>query len=420
MCRVAIKVVAEIISVGTELLMGQIVNTDAQYVAEKLSELGIDMLHQSVVGDNFERLNENLKTAEQRADIIITTGGLGPTDDDMTKECVCEFCEKKLVLNDDALDDIKEYFKKKNIEFTPNNEKQAKFPKDAVILKNSVGTAPGCIINARGKVFIVLPGPPRELKPMFKEYVVPYLKDKCSDVLFTKNVQVFGLGESKVEHMIKDIIRNQSNPTIATYCHPGYVTIRITSKAENEEKAKALVDPVAGEVINIFGDSVFEVGDRSITETVAGFLIDKEITISVSESCTGGLVSDALVKVSGISSVFKLGVVSYSNEAKMNMLGVKKETLDTVGAVSRETAIQMARGVMKAGNSDIGISTTGIAGPGSDNTNKPVGLVYIALSHEEETVVEELHLNGTRNDIRQMTVLQVFNMIRKYFMDKGE
>lgn len=412
--------IAEIISVGTELLLGQIVNSDAQYISVKLSELGIDMLHQSVVGDNFERLSDSLRLAESRSDIIITTGGLGPTDDDMTKECVFAHVREEAVLNKAVLEKIKNYFKDKNIEYTPNNEKQARFSESAVILENKVGTAPGCILEKDGKIFIVLPGPPREMQPMFKSQVVPYLKNKSDDVLYTDNIQVFGMGESKVEYMIKDLIANQANPTIATYCHPGYVTVRVTAKAKSEAEAKALVEPVTKKVKDTFSDAVFEIGDRTIAEVVSQYLIDKGVTISVSESCSGGLVSDALVRVSGISSVYKLGVVSYSNEAKINVLGVDKETIDILGAVSKETAIQMAKGVRKAGNSDIGISTTGIAGPNSDNTNKPVGLVYIALATEKESVWEELHLRGSRNDIRQMTVLKVFDMIRKYFMDKGE
>lgn len=412
--------IAEIISVGTELLLGDIVNTDAQYLSVKLSELGIDVFHQSVVGDNFKRLTECLELASSRADIIITTGGLGPTEDDMTKECVFDFCKMSAELQEDVLAKIKKYFEQKNVVYTDNNDKQAMFPKDAIILKNNVGTAPGCIIEKNNKIFVVLPGPPRELKPMFENDVYAYLSELNSDVLISKNIQVFGLGESKVEYMLKDLISTQSNPTIATYCHPGYVTVKVTAKSDTEENSTELIKPVVDKILNIFGNNVFEVGDRNLCEVVSQYLIDKGITVSVSESCSGGLVSDALVKVSGISSVYKLGVISYSNDAKMKVLGVRKETLDTVGAVSRETAEQMADGVRKLGETDIGISTTGIAGPKSDNTNKPVGLVYIAMATKDEIICEELHLRGNRNDIRTMTVLNVFNMIRKYFMDKGE
>lgn len=411
---------AEIISVGTELLMGQITNTDAQYVAKGLRDLGFDHFHQSVVGDNFERLLQNLQTAYNRADIIITTGGLGPTQDDMTKETVCSFCGKEPVFNEKVYDKIQSYFKAKGHGITSNNKKQACFPKDAIILENTVGTAPGCILEKGGKYFIVLPGPPRELQPMFEKSVIPFLQSKSSDVLYSENIQVFGVGESKVESQITELINTAKNYTIATYCHPGYVTIRVTAKSDDINTCKAIVSPVSKDIAKMFGDAVFEIGDREINQVVGDYLMDKGITVSVSESCSGGLVSDALVKISGISAVYKLGVTSYSNEAKMNVLGVKKYTLDSVGAVSKETAIEMAIGVRRLGNSDIGISTTGIAGPKSDNTSKPVGLVYIALATEDEVICNELHLSGNRQDIRIMTVLNVFNMIRKYYMDKGE
>lgn len=412
--------VAEIISVGTELLMGEITNTDARFVSQKLRELGIDIFHQSVVGDNFKRLTKMLDTASKRSDIIITTGGLGPTDDDMTKECVCAFCEMDIELRDDIYEGIKARFNNRGIDITPNNEKQAYFPKKAKILKNENGTAPGCILEKDGKYYIVLPGPPREIEPMFENSVMPFLSELSKDVLYSNSIQVYGLGESKVEYAIIDIIRSGTNPTIATYCHPGYVTIRVTAKARDKNTAQKLVEPVVKKIVNVFRDNVFEIGDRTISQVVSDFLMKKGITISVSESCSGGLVSDALVQISGISSIYKLGVTSYSNEAKMNVLGVKSETLDKFGAVSSETAIEMARGVLKLGGSDIGISTTGIAGPGSDNTKKPVGLVYIALATKDETIFEELHLRGSRKDIRTMTVQQVFYMIRKYYMDKGE
>ncbi|MBQ9624823.1 MAG: competence/damage-inducible protein A [Clostridia bacterium] len=408
--------IAEIISVGTELLLGQIVNTDAKFISERLQQLGIDVLHQSVVGDNFGRLNESLRLAKTRADIIITTGGLGPTEDDMTKECVFDFCGEKPILDAGSLKEIKDFFAKRSLEYTDNNDKQAMFPKEAVILKNSVGTAPGCILEKEGKIYIVLPGPPREMNPMFEEGVLPYLQGKSGAVLYTQNVQVYGFGEAQTESMIKHLIEGQTNPTIATYCHPGYVTIRITAKAQDMQNAKRLAEPMIKQVKDVFGNAVFEIGERELPRVVTEFLIEKGITISVSESCTGGLISDELVKVSGVSAIYKLGAVTYSNEAKMSMLGVSEESLKKHGAVSKEVALQMAEGVKRVGNTQIGVSSTGIAGPHSDDSKKPVGLVYIALATDSETVCEELHLKGDREHIRNMAVLSLFNMIRKYFM----
>lgn len=408
--------VSEIISVGTEILMGEIVNTDAQYLAKKFNELGYDHYHQETVGDNFEKLMEVLEKASSRADVIVTTGGLGPTDDDMTKECVAKFANRELVLNEKALENIKSYLEKNNFEFTKNNEKQAYLPENAIILDNEVGTAPGFILELENdKVIIVLPGPPHELQCMFENYALPYLQSKCDDVFYSTNVQVFGLFEAQVEEKIKDLIETQTNPTIATYCHQGYVTIRITSKAKSQEEAVKLNSSILDIVKERMGKNIFEIGERTLNQIVAEYLIKNGITISVSESCSGGLVSDALVKVSGISSVYQLGVISYSNDAKMSVLKVKEDTLKEFGAVSFQTAVQMAQGVRQLGGTDIGISTTGIAGPKSDDTKKPVGLVYIALSTKDETIYKELHLNGSREKIRNMTVLNVFNMIREYF-----
>lgn len=406
---------AEIISVGTELLMGQIVNTDAQYIARRLAELGCDHYHQSCVGDNEQKLSELLATALDRADVVITTGGLGPTDDDMTKECVAKFFQLDLVKDEESFQRIKAYLSSNQKSYTPNNEKQAYFPKGAKILPNAVGTAPACIVEKDDKAVIILPGPPVEMQAIFEEHVAPYLGSRCKDVLFTQNIQVFGLGESKTEYLIHDLIAAQSNPTIATYCHPGGVSIRVTAKAETESAGKALTDPIVQKIQEILGDYVYEVGDRTLSQVVCDDLLQNQLTVSLSESCTGGLLSDAFVQVPGISSIYMLGVTSYSNQAKEDVLGVKRETLKQFGAVSEQTAREMAEGVRKLGKTDIGLSTTGIAGPKSDDTKKPVGLVYIGLSTEKETIVKELHLSGSRARIRNMTVLHVFAMIRQYY-----
>lgn len=408
---------AEILAVGTEILLGNIVNTNAQYIASRLADLGIEVYHQSVVGDNRERLKEAFELAFSRADIVITTGGLGPTKDDLTKETAFEFFKKEAVIHEDLLKDLEEHFKKLNVPLGENNKKQAVFPKDAIIMPNNNGTAPGCIIEEKGKILAVLPGPPREMKAMFEESLVPYLKKFQSSVLVSKTLRIIGIGESAVAEIIDDILENSKNPTVAPYAKSGEVTLRITAKAKSEDECERLIIPVEKEIRDRLGVAVYGEGESTIDEVVSKMLIDKNLTIATAESCTGGLLAGSIINYPGVSSVFKEGFVTYSNEAKMKRLSVKKETLDKFGAVSKETAEEMAIGAAKAAGTDVSISTTGIAGPGGGSKDKPVGLVYVGIYVKGKVKTKELHLTGDRQWIRNMTVMKALDFLRRELLE---
>ncbi|MCI5598394.1 MAG: competence/damage-inducible protein A [Ruminococcus sp.] len=404
---------AEIIAVGTELLLGDILNSDAQYLSKQLSSLGIEMYHQSVVGDNAKRLEEVLAEAFSRSDLVITSGGLGPTEDDLTKETGCKYFGKKLVEDKKALEMLKDYFARINRKMTENNFKQALVPEGSIVLYNNNGTAPGIIIDDNGKILVMLPGPPRELNPMFEQYVKPYLAAKQEYIFVSRVLRVSKIGESTTEYLLRDLIDNQTNPTIATYVKNIEVIVRLTAKAKNEEEANKLIDPVAEEIYKRLGNNLYAEGDTTISEVVCKKLLEKNITVAVSESCTGGLLSKTFTDIAGISQIFMEGAVTYSNDAKMRRLGVKRETLDKYGAVSAETAAEMAEGIAKSAGTDIGISTTGIAGPGGGTPEKPVGLVYIGLSIFGNVITKEVHFNGNRDVVRVRTVDAVFDSLRR-------
>lgn len=408
----------EILAVGTEILLGDILNTNAQYLSRELAELGFDVYYHEVVGDNKERILKALETSFNRSDIIITTGGLGPTKDDMTKELVSEFLGMKMCLHEESLKSIKEYFNKMGREFVKSNEKQAYFPKEAIILKNSNGTAPGAVFEKNNKAIIVLPGPPKEMESMFKEEVKKYLKKYSDDVIISEVLRIFGIGESKAEEKLQDIIDNGINPTVAPYAKEGEVIFRITAKAQNEEEVRKMIVPIKDEIYKRLGNSVYNTGETSLQDTVAKLLIDKNMTIGVSESCTGGLVSAKLIEYPGVSEVFLEGAVTYSNEAKMRTLKVKKETLDKFGAVSHETAREMAEGIAKRCGSRIGISTTGIAGPGGGSDEKPVGLVYFGIYLDGKVKSFKHIFTGDRNSIRNRASMTALNIVRTEILKK--
>jgi len=404
---------AEILAVGTEILLGNIVNTNAHYISNRLAELGIEVYHQSVVGDNAERLKEAYDLAFSRADLVITTGGLGPTKDDLTKEVAFDYFGKEAVLHQESLKSIEDFFNKININMDKSNIKQAYFPKDAMIMNNSVGTAPGCIIKEKDKILAVLPGPPREMKMMFEDCLVPYLKKFQQGVLESKTLRIIGVGESKVASMIEDIIDNSVNPTVAPYAKEGEVTLRITAKAKDREEASNLISPVEKEIRHRLGEAVYGEGEVSIEEVVGKLLIDNKLTIAIAESCTGGLLSGTLINYPGISEVFKEGFITYTNEAKMKRLKVKKEVLEKYGAVSSQTAAEMAEGAAKSAGTDIAVSTTGIAGPGGGSDEKPVGLVYVGLYIKGEVKTKEFNLIGDRQRIRNATVIRTLEWLRR-------
>ncbi|MFX0549802.1 competence/damage-inducible protein A [Hathewaya histolytica] len=404
---------AEILCVGTEILLGDILNTNAQYLSKRLAEIGIDVYHETVVGDNPKRLEEAYKIAFNRADIVISTGGLGPTKDDLTKEIGSKFFNKALVLHEESMKKLEEHFSKTKRVMSENNKKQAYMPEGSIVLPNNNGTAPGCIIEDGKKILVLMPGPPREMKGMFEEGVVPYLQSISKEVLYSKVLRVLGVGESSAEYMISDIIENQTNPTIAPYAKEGEMIFRITAKATNEEKARELIVPMEKAVRDVLRDNIYGEGDTSIEEVVSKLLLDRQLTLAIAESCTGGMVASKIAECAGISKVFKEGLVTYTEEAKEKRLGVKRETLDKYGVVSAEVAKEMAEGVAKTSGTDIGISTTGVAGPGGGSEEKPVGLVYIAIYYRGKCISKELNLNGNRNVIRNRASMALLDFLRR-------
>ena len=406
--------VVELITVGTEILLGNIVNTNTQYLAEKCALLGLSMYHQVTVGDNRERLFAVLETALNRSDVVILTGGLGPTEDDLTKEVCAEVMGFDLVEDEHTRERISKYFKN-NIykEIPDNNWKQAMIPQGATVLDNSNGTAPGLIMEKDGKTAILLPGPPNELKPLFTEQVFPYLQSRQPEVIRSQMVKICGYGESQVEDKLIDLINTQTNPTIATYAKTAEVHLRVTAKAANEDEAKTLLKPVVKEIKSRFDNAVYTTKEEETLEMAVVRLLKKhELTVTTAESCTGGLIAGRLVNVPGASEVFREGFITYSNKAKRKYLDVSKGTLKKYGAVSEQTAKEMATGGVFATDADACIAVTGIAGPDADG-EKPVGLVYIACYMKDKVKVEEYHFKGNREKIREQSVVKALDFLRR-------
>ena len=405
---------AEILAVGTEILLGDIVNTNAQYLARELAGLGISLYHQSAVGDNPDRLKKAYEEAFGRADIVITSGGLGPTKDDLTKEIGSEYFGKKLELIPEEFEILKGHFARFGRPMTKNNEKQACFPVGSTVIPNSNGTAPGCIIEENGKILIMLPGPPGELIPMFENTVAPYLRARTDGMYVSRLLRLCGIGESSGEEMIKDLIEAQTNPTIAPYAQTNELTFRVTASAHTQEEAFKIMEPTIKELYKRFGDNIYGEGkETSLASVAVNMLIEKNMTIAVAESCTGGMMASAIVDIAGSSKVFKEGAVTYSNEAKMKRLGVKEETLQKYGAVSAETAKEMAEGMAASANTNIGVGITGIAGPDGGTAEKPVGLVYIGICIDGNTQVKEFKFSGNRQRIRGRAVTNTFDTLRR-------
>ncbi len=393
--------IVEIISTGTELLLGEIVDLNAQYLSTRLNELGYDVYYRTTVGDNRQRMAEVLQIASQRADIVITSGGLGPTEGDITKEVTAEFCGRKMLLNEESLKKIKGYFAKRKMEMAPNNIKQAMFAEGAEVVGNNHGTAPGMLLEHNGCVFINLPGPPRELKGVFEDSVVPYLQKQYGDLgtIYSYTLRSIGLGESNIAEMLQDIIHAQTNPTIALYAREGEILIRITAKSASIEQARTLVLSMAEVIKNHLGHYVYGSSEQDLQVLVGNELLERKITIALAESCTGGMVSSMLVDVAGSSQYLLGSVVCYSNESKVRELQVCSKTLHKFGAVSKEVAVQMAEGVRNRMGSDIGVGITGVAGPGSSE-QKQQGLVYIAISYKGDTKCRKYEFNGDRKLVR--------------------
>ena len=403
----------EIIAVGTELLLGEIANTDAQDVSAGLAELGFSTLYHTVVGDNPDRLRSVLACALERADILITTGGLGPTYDDLTKEICAEAFGLPLELHQPSLDRIVARFAAMERPMTPNNEKQAWLPRGCTVFPNDWGTAPGCAVERNGKHLLMLPGPPRECRPMFRHCAMPYLAALSGSALHSDWIRLFGIGESAMEDRLRPLMESSVNPSLAPYAKEGECLVRVTSRAASDAEAAAQNAPYVRAVCDLLSDFVYGVNVSSLEEVAVARLRETGRTLACAESCTGGLLSKRITDVPGASAVFLGSAVTYANAAKTRLLGVSPDTLAAHGAVSAETASEMAAGARSLYGSDYALATTGIAGPASDNTAKPVGLVYIALATPDGVTVREHHFTGDRARIRHAAASNALDMLRR-------
>lgn len=415
-----IFVIVEIISIGTELLLGDIIDTNSAYIAEKLTENGFDIHYVSTVGDNLERITATIKRAQQRADIIITTGGLGPTDDDLTREAIAASMGLELKKDERLLTAIKNYFREKNYSMTVNNEKQACLPEGATEIPNEKGTAPGILLERDDIIIISMPGVPGEMKDMLERKVLPYLKELSAGLIQSRVLNFFGIGESSLEMEIKDILDKQTNPTIALLAGKGEVKVRITSKASSKEKAGELIAVVEKEITERVGEYVYGSDDKGLAVVVAELLKEKGLSIATAESCTGGLLGDRITNIAGSSEYFQGGVIAYSNQVKHELLGVEENTLKKYGAVSAETAQKMAEGIKDNMNTDIGIAITGIAGPGGGSQEKPVGLVYLGLAIDDYSQTFKLKLRNDRAWNKWMSTQYALYYLYRYLVNGQE
>ena len=407
---------AEIIAVGTELLLGNIVNTNARDISQALSAVGVNVFWHTVVGDNPQRLKEALDIARKRADIIITTGGLGPTYDDLTKQTICEAFGKPLVLHQDIVENLKIFFEKNvHMKMPSNNLQQAELPEGCAVFDNPVGTAPGCAFEADGVHVLMLPGPPFEMLTMLKGHVVPSLRNLSSEVIVSHDIMTFGLGESPMEELMRDKMSHMENPSLATYAKPSEVRLRATAKAESAEAAEAMLAPVMQDVTDFLGDFVYGVDVSSLEETCFRLLKERGLTLATAESCTGGRVAERITALPGVSAVYRGGVVSYWTSVKADVLGVPADTLEAHGAVSEETARAMAEGARRITGADIAVSVTGVAGPDPDERGVAVGIVYIGLAAPDGTFCRPLDLGKRRRDrIQDLAGNHALDVVRRY------
>lgn len=411
---------AEIISVGTELLLGQIIDTNAPYLSEVLSALGIDVYYRVTVGDNAARLEDALKTALYRADLVITIGGLGPTQDDLTKEAIAEVLGERMVMDPESEETIRSFFERRGLPIAQSNLKQALKPESGTAIPNSVGTAPGAIVEKDGKIVIALPGPPGELIPMVEKSVIPYVNSLpqrigAPTVIVSRTLRVVGIGESSAEERVKDLLSG-TNPTIAPYAKGGEVHFRITAKAADRDTALQMIAGLEAKARERLGDYVFGIDVEDLETVVVRMLIERRLTLALAESCTGGLIAHRITNVPGSSETLLAGVVAYSNAAKTGFLGVPADLIKEHGAVSPEVAEAMAVGAIERTGADIALGVTGIAGPGGGTPEKPVGLVYISLKTPDGVEVTKNVLGGGRKEIKWRTSQAALNMIRMYLL----
>lgn len=406
---------AELVFTGSELLMGYIQNTDARFLSVELAKLGVEVILHSTVGDDWDAMARVIGGALERADMVITTGGLGPTTDDITKEVVAHLLDLPMVTDETSLAQIRAFFRKRGQEMPAVCERQAVFPAGARILPNYKGTAPGALIEKDGKVIVILPGPLREVEAMFRTAVLPYLSaiPGRGDVLRTRVLKLTGIAEYAVQELMKDL-GGQGNPGVGYLAMPGEVQLRVSARHPEAAVAEQMVDELCAKVMEAVGPYVFGVDDEQLEKIIARQLADRGLTISAAESCTAGMLAARLTDIPGSSRYFLGGVVAYNNDLKARLLCVPRETLALHGAVSKETAIAMAEGIRNLTGSDLGVGITGVAGPGGATPDKPVGLVFGALVTGDETIYRRLQLPGERLGVRVGTVHSVLNMVRQY------
>ena len=405
---------AEILSVGTELLLGNTANTDARDISVYLSELGINVFYHTVVGDNPERLTKAVNIAKTRADIIITTGGLGPTCDDLTKQVLASGFGLKMEFHEELAEEMKRYFKEVlGVDsMTDNNLQQAYLPEGCTVFHNEWGTAPGCAFEAEGVRVIMLPGPPRECNAMFKSCAMPYLRALSDEVIFSHSLHIVGRGESSVEAQLRDMMNELTNPTLAPYAKEGEVMLRVTAKAATEKEAEALTLPVIERLKAELGDVIYGMDVNSLEQVVFEKLREKKLTICTAESCTGGLISKRLTDLKGSSEVFKGGAVTYTEDSKVRVLGVDPATIEANTVVSPEVAMEMAENAREIFGADIALATTGLAGPDGDGVH-PLGTVFVALATENETYVTHISGGIGRSRVRMFAANCALDMARR-------
>ena len=407
---------AEIIAVGTELLLGQITNTNARFIAKKLAEQGIGVYWQTVVGDNAARVADAFKIALARADLILCSGGLGPTMDDLTKETVAEVLGLPLVKDEAWEKHLEGLFSSMRRAMTDNNRKQALLPHGARLIYNYHGTAPGILITVGPKVVALMPGPPRELEPMFTNEILPLLSVGAERIIFSRVLKVVGLGESTMEEQIVDLVQEQTNPTIAPLAKSAEVHLRLTAGAATKAEASRLLDNTESKLLARLGDAVFARDEETMVDVVAKLLAEKELTIATAESCTGGLLAHTLTNVSGSSTYFLQGLITYSNHSKTDLLGIKAAIIRDYGAVSEEVARAMAENMRRRSSSNLAMGITGVAGPTGGTEKKPVGLVFIALATPDGVTCHRFNFFGKRETIKERAVMTALNMLRLYLL----
>lgn len=409
---------AELIAVGTELLLGNVANTDAQFISEQLAAIGVDVLYHTTVGDNPKRLREVIEIARTRADLLIFTGGMGPTYDDFTKVIVCETLGVKLIRHPELIDEIRTYFETVlHKEMTPSNLQQADQPEGAHIIHNPVGTAPCCIFEKDGLTVAMLPGVPYECRYLTEHALIPYLRERTNAVIVSHDLRCFSIGESELQDLIGDLMDDAVNPSLAPYAKPGECMLRLTAKGKSESECEELMAPLFWDVKARLGDRFYGVDVPNLESRVLELLKKRGMTFAAAESCTGGLIAKRITDLAGASSVFQGGIVSYTNEVKANVLGVPQERLDTCGAVSAPVAKSMAENVRRLTGADLGVSVTGVAGPDKDDRGNAVGTVFIALADGKQTVVRQLSLGTGRSRVRILSANHAFDLLRRYLTD---